>query len=177
MSNLTTLARPYAKAAFALAQQQSDLSGWDRLLAVAATIVSDDTVARVLTNPEVGRDQSLRLIVDALGDSAGEQFSSYLAVLSENKRLGLLPEVARLFSELRQEAEKRLRVRVISAVELEAEQASRLKKALAKRFDREIEMESIIDPSVLGGAVVYAGDQVIDGSLRGRLQRLQAGLA
>jgi len=177
MSNLTTLARPYAKAAFSLAQEQFDLAGWDHLLRTAGAIVSDETVAGLLTNPEVSREQTLGLITDALGESAGERFTGFLSVLGENKRLPLLPEIAVLFSELRQEEEKRLRVQVVSAIELEPDQAQRLEKALAKRFDREIEMENIIDTSVLGGAIVYAGDQVIDGSLRGRLEKLQAGLA
>ena len=135
MSNLTTLARPYAKAAFSLAQEQSDLAGWDHLLQTAGAIVSDETVASLLMNPEVSREQSLGLITDALGDGAGERFNGFLSVLGENKRLPLLPEIAVLFSELRQEAEKRLRVQVVSAIELEPDQAGRLEKALAKRFE------------------------------------------
>ena len=176
-SSNATLARPYAKAAFELAKSQGDLNGWDGLLKTAGEIVADDTVSSLLGNPLVARSAVISLITDALGDSAGESFGGFLAVLGDNDRLALLPEISELFGDLRQEAEKRLQVRVVSAVELSEEQASRMKAALAKRLDRSIELESVVDASVLGGAVIYAGDQVIDGSLKGRLEKLQAGLA
>jgi len=98
-------------------------------------------------------------------------------VLAENKRLPLLPVIKVLFQELREEAEKLLRVRVVSAFPLEEDQATRLKQALTKRFEREILLESEVDKSVIGGAVIYAGDQVIDGSLKDRLMRLANSLA
>ena len=85
-------------------------------------------------------------------------------------------EIAALYKQLRAEAEKRLDVRVVSAVPLDEAQAERMKAALARRFEREISLHNEIDPEVLGGAVIYAGDQVIDGSLKGRLNRLQASL-
>jgi F-type H+-transporting ATPase subunit delta len=97
--------------------------------------------------------------------------------MAENDRLELLPEVSRLFVALREQVEKRLTVRVVSALALEADQAERLGAALAKRFAREIELHNEVDPALLGGAVVYAGDQVIDGSVRGRLTRLESSLA
>ncbi|MDX1460327.1 MAG: F0F1 ATP synthase subunit delta [Xanthomonadales bacterium] len=177
MSNLATLARPYAKAAFGLARSADDLAGWEAALSTAALIVDEPTVARVLTNPQVSRSDAVGLIADALGDGADETFRGFLSVLAENDRLPLLPEVAALFAQLRQEHEQRLSVRVVSAVALDDEQAARLKAALHKRFNREIDMQCDTDPAVMGGAVVYAGDEVIDGSLRGRLQKLQSGLS
>jgi F-type H+-transporting ATPase subunit delta len=98
-------------------------------------------------------------------------------VLAVNDRLPLLPQVHDLFRELRNEAENRLQVRVVSAVPLDDEQAGRMKAALAERFKCEIELENEVNDGVIGGAVVYAGDQVIDGSLRGRLQKLSNSLA
>ena len=91
--------------------------------------------------------------------------------------MSLLPEIRALFQELRAEAENRLRVKVVSAVPLDEDQAARLKAALASRFECEIELDNEIDAEVIGGAVVYAGDQVIDGSLRGRLNKLSNSLA
>jgi F-type H+-transporting ATPase subunit delta len=113
----------------------------------------------------------------AAGDGLNERFVGYLSVLAEYGRLVLLPEITALFRDLRAEAEKRLRVRVVSAVGLDDEQSSRLRDALARRFEREIELTNEIDPKVIGGAVIYAGDEVIDGSLRGRLHKLASSLA
>ena len=98
-------------------------------------------------------------------------------MLADNGRLPLLPQVSSLYHELREEAERRMSVKVVSAVPLDDDQAGRMREALARRFDCEIELENEINAGVIGGAVVYAGDQVIDGSLRGRLQRLSNSLA
>lgn len=180
MSSVTTLARPYAKAAFALAQQDSELGRWEDMLGLAAAIVRNETMADLLGSPHLSDADAVKMIADtadAGGASLDAQFRDYLAVLADNARLPLLPEITQLFRELRAEAEKRLHVRVVSAVRLDDEQSSRLSEALARRFDREIELENEIDPEVIGGAVIYAGDEVIDGSLRGRLQRLSGSLA
>jgi F-type H+-transporting ATPase subunit delta len=177
MSNLATLARPYAKAAFELAQDRDALADWDRLLNVAGQVVSEAPMSALLGNPLARASQAVAIITEALGDEADSTFVNFIGVLGDNDRLSLLPEIAVLFRGFREEAEKRLSVRVVSAIALEQDQAERMKAALAKRFDREIEMVSEIDASVLGGAVIYAGDQVIDGSLLGRLQRLQANLS
>jgi F-type H+-transporting ATPase subunit delta len=177
MSSLTTLARPYAKAAFALAQGEQALARWDDMLGLAAAITADATMAELLDSPQVSSADAARLIVDAAADSIDDRFGDFLTVLGANGRLPLLSEITRLFRELREEAEKRLRVRVISAVPLDEEQSSRMRDALARRFDCEIELENEIDEAVIGGAVVYAGDEVIDGSLRGRLQQLSSSLA
>lgn len=177
MSSLTTLARPYAKAAFELAQNQDALSDWDDLLAVAGVVVSEESMIALLKNPLADSNQAIGILSEALGGNLESRFSNFIGVLGDNDRLSLLPQISGLFRELREEAEKRLSVRVVSAIALEDDQAERMKQALAKRFDREIRMVSEIDASVLGGAVIYAGDQVIDGSLLGRLQKLQANLS
>ena len=177
MSSPTTLARPYAKAAFELAQGQDALSGWARLLGAAGEIVSEESMAALLGNPLADSGLVIGILTEALGGDLDTRFTGFIDVLGDNDRLSLLPEIAALFRQLKDEAEKRLSVRVVSAIALEEEQAERMKKALASRFECEIEMNSEIDASVLGGAVIYAGDQVIDGSLLGRLQKLQANLS
>lgn len=176
MSNLTTLARPYAKAAFELAQAEQALAGWDEMLNLASNIASDDAMAGLLDSPEVSNTQAALIITETAGDAFDGKFRDFLSVVSINARLPLLPEITAIYRTLRDEAEKRLSVRVVSAVPLNEDQSARLRDALARRFDREIELENEIDATVIGGAVVYAGDQVIDGSLLGRLQRLSNSL-
>ena len=177
MSALTTLARPYAKAAFQLARQHGGLGKWDGMLKLAAEIVSDERVAELIESPEVSAEQAQDLVADVAGEHFNDRFKDYLTVLADNGRLPVLGEISELYSELRQEAEKRLEVRVVSAFALEADQQDRLRKALSKRFDADIEIKTEIDQSVIGGAVIYAGDQVIDGSLLGRLKKLEQNLA
>jgi F-type H+-transporting ATPase subunit delta len=180
MSSLTTLARPYAKAAFALAQESADsgaLAKWQSMLVLASQIASNDQVDEVLDSPLVSPGQAVELITSVAGGHFDSGFKDYLAVLGANRRLSLLPEIASLFVRLKQEAEKQLQVRVVSAAPLNDDQANRMKAALAKRFNCAIELDNEIDPGVLSGAVIYAGDQVIDGSLRGRLGKLTTALS
>lgn len=177
MSSLTTLARPYAKAAFQLARAENALEAWDDMLGLAAAIAGDEAVLKLIKSPEVSEKQALALITDAAGDRLDERFRGYLEVLADNDRLPLLGEIKAIYTRLRLEAERRLVARVVSAIELSDEQRERMKRALSRRYDAEVELENEVDPSVIGGAVIYAGDEVIDGSLRGRLRKLEQSLA
>jgi F-type H+-transporting ATPase subunit delta len=177
MSSLATLARPYAKAAFELAQASGDLASWDDMLTLAAAITAERKMADLLENPHIGAARVVELLSDIGGESFNGGFRDYVSVLGSNGRLPLLPEITLLYRHLRQQEENRLHVRVVSAVSLNADQESRMRDALAKRFESEIELVSEIDPGVLGGAVIYAGDQVIDGSLLGRLRKLEQSLS
>ncbi len=176
MSSLTTLARPYAKAAFDLAQTDSKLAAWDDMLSSVATVTEDASMAGWLKSPHLSAGKAVEIIVEAIGGDVGPRFQGYLVVLADNDRLLLCVEISRLFQKLRQDAEKRLEVRVVSAVALQDSETERMQSALAKRFDRAITLNNEIDPDVLGGAIIYAGDQVIDGSLLGRLKRLETSL-
>ena len=177
MSSLTTLARPYAKAAFELAEAEQALAGWNEMLVLASEIVTEPSMANLLGSPEFGNTQAVNLIFEVSGDAFNPRFRDFLKVLADNDRLSLLPQISGLYQALREEAENRLSVKVVSAIALDEDQASRMQQALARRFDCEIELENEIDAKIIGGAVVYAGDQVIDGSLRGRLQKLSNSLA
>ena len=177
MSSLATLARPYAKAAFELAQDEQTLARWDDMLSLASNIATDDSMAKLLDSPDVSNAQVVSIITDSAGEAFDGRFRDFLSVLSSNGRLPLLPYITILYRRLRDKAEKRLSVKVVSAIALDEDQAGRMREALTRRFDCEIELENEIDAEVIGGAVVYAGDQVIDGSLRGRLQKLSNSLA
>ena len=176
MSNTTTLARPYAKAAFELAGVDSATGRWTEMLTLASALVTDETMANLLQSPQLTSDQVVQVLADTGGEAFDSRFRDFLAVLSENKRFPLLPEITELYQRLREEADKLLRVKVVSAFALDEDQATRLKDALARRFEREILLESEVDKSVIGGAVVYAGGQVIDGSLKDRLAKLSNSL-
>jgi F-type H+-transporting ATPase subunit delta len=177
MSSLITLARPYAKAAFELARDEQSLVAWEEMLRLASEMVTEKSMAGLLESPHISSEELVRIITETAGDAFTGRFRDFLAVLGGNGRLPLLPQVTSLFSQLREEAEKRMSVKVISAVPLSDEQAGRLRDALSQRMECEIELDNEINKDVIGGAVVYAGDQVIDGSLRGRLEKLSTSLA
>ena len=177
MSQALTLARPYARAAFSLARDAGALAGWSDALGFAARVAADPQVAAVLGNPALTADNAVTLLAPPASTIDTEAFARFIGLLAENRRLPLLPEIAGLFDELRFEAEKVVKARVTSATALPAGELDTLKAALRKRFGREVEVETAVDESLIGGAVIDAGDVVIDGSLKGKLERLQSALA
>jgi len=153
------------------------LSEWSEMLQISSQIAVDDIVAGAIGSPHVSKQQAADLFLSAGKEQFDNQFANMLGVLAENGRLAILPEISAMYELLRQEEEKRLSVTVVSAVALTGDQHERMSSALKKRFDREINLEAEIDASMLGGAIIYAGDMVIDGSVRGRLQKLATRLA
>ncbi len=147
------------------------------MLQISSQIAVDDIVAGAIGSPHVSKQQAADLFLSAGKEQFDNQFANMLGVLAENGRLAILPEISAMYELLRQEEEKRLSVTVVSAIALTSDQQERMSSALKKRFDREINLESEIDASMLGGAIIYAGDMVIDGSVRGRLQKLATRLA
>ena len=170
MAEKVTLARPYARAAFEAAREHKDYDRWSQMLAAAATTVADARVVKLLSSPRVQPTDLVELIVAANG--ADERGRNFLGTLAQNRRLGVLPEVAAIYEELRAEVENITDVHVTSAVELDEAQRARLAAALKKRLKREVRLHTAVDAGLIGGAIVRAGDFVIDGSLRARLERL-----
>ncbi len=173
MSQLT-LARPYARAAFGVARDADGFAPWSQALGFAARVAADPRVAGLLGDPRLDDAEAVALLAP---EGAAQPVRDFLALLAANRRLALLPEIAGLYEELRAEAERVVKARVTSAAELPAGELDTLKAALRKRFGREVEVETAVDASLIGGAVIDAGDVVIDGSLKGKLERLQAALA
>jgi F-type H+-transporting ATPase subunit delta len=170
MADRLTVARPYAKAAFRQAQAGGDLGSWSGALQGAALAVADPRVKGLLGSPRITGAQLAGLVADA--SSARGDARNFLALLAENKRLPFLPEISQLFEQLKDEAEGVVDVRITSAAQMEAGEQKQLVAALEKRFGRKVHVETAVDPSLIGGAVVRAGDLTIDGSLKSRLERL-----
>jgi F-type H+-transporting ATPase subunit delta len=167
-----TIARPYAKAAFQYAQDAKAFADWSQGLRAAAEIVADPRVAALTKSPQTSQDDLVSIISDVAGDKLKPGMQNFVRVLAENHRLLLLPEIAAHYEELRSDVENTIDVEVVSAVALNSAQAEKLSQALSARLKRKIRMQNSVDATLLGGAVVRAGDLVIDGSLKGRLQRL-----
>jgi F-type H+-transporting ATPase subunit delta len=176
MSELSTLARPYAEAVFRLAQDEKDLAGWSSRLQSLALIVSDAQVARLIADPAVAADRVAGLIVEVAGSDLGERGGNFVKVLAENDRLSLLPEIGAQFEALKANAEGTLEATITSAQALTQAQLDELVAGLKTRFNRTVNVQVAVDPGLIGGAVIAIGDQVIDGSVKGRLQRMSFAL-
>jgi F-type H+-transporting ATPase subunit delta len=172
MAERATIARPYAKAAFEYARGANDFAAWSQALARLAEIVADPRVAALTKSPQWGAADTAGLIIDIAGASLDAGMQNFVRVLTENHRLLLLQEIAAHYEEFRSAVENTVDVEVVSAVKLDAAQSDKLSAALAKRLKRNVRMKNSVDATLLGGAVLRAGDLVIDGSLKGRLERL-----
>jgi F-type H+-transporting ATPase subunit delta len=167
-----TIARPYAKAAFEYARDAGGFAEWSQGLRTAAEIVADSRVAALTKDPQFSPADLAGIITDVAGAKLNPALQNFVRVLAENRRLLLLPEISGHYEKLRSDVENTADVEVISALPLDAAQQEKLAAALSKRLKRKVRMQNSVDASLLGGAVVRAGDMVIDGSLKGRLQRL-----
>ncbi len=169
---MTTIARPYATAAFEYALAHNDLSAWEIMLLSAANITSNADVARLLSSPKVTIKQLADMYCELLASQLNEARKNFILLLAKNERLVALPAMATAFQLARAAQEKTMQVDVISAAKLEDAYLQKLVKALTVRLQRHVELRCQIDPSLLGGAIIRAGDMVIDGSIRGKLTRL-----
>jgi len=172
MAEKTTIARPYAKAAFQYAREHNAFAPWSEMLATASAVVADQRVEKLLTNPRVRPAELVELLAGIGGGGLDANAKNFLETLAQNRRLGLLPEIASMYETLRADIERVADVQVVSATELNEAQRARLTSALKKRLQREVRLHVSVDASLIGGAIVRSGDLVIDGSLKARLDRL-----
>jgi len=172
MAERATIARPYAKAAFAAAREQGRLAEWSRWLGNARSVVLSDEYRLLESSPGVSTAQLEELIAGICGADLDAQGRALLRLLTENGRLDFVPEVAVQFQALEAEARNVADVEIVSAAVLGEAQRERLADALRVRLRRDVRLQCTVDPSLIGGAVVRSGDLLIDGSLKGKLERL-----
>ena len=172
MAEFTTAARPYAKAAFELAQEKNNLEGWSDTLAFMAAVVHNPTMRAILDSPSMTTQQAADLVISVCREHIDAQGENFIKLLAENRRLTLLPEITALYGFYRSEAEGKIDAEVISARKLTQKQMSSITIALKKRLGREVSLTATTDSKLLGGAIIRAGDLVIDGSIRGKLDKL-----
>jgi F-type H+-transporting ATPase subunit delta len=172
MAERTTTARPYAKAIFALARKGNTLTATSASLIRAAEVVADPRVHALLGSPHVTAPQLAEFVTGVTGAGLDEYGRNFISLLAQNRRLGFLPEIAALFEQMKADVENAVDVEVISATALSSDQESRYVAALQKKLGRSVRLHTKVDGSLLGGAVLKAGDLVIDGSIKGRLERL-----
>jgi F-type H+-transporting ATPase subunit delta len=172
-----TIARPYARAAFAEARLDERLGPWSESLRLAAEVVRDPRVAALLGNPRVTAGELARLVIDIAAGRLGAHGENFVHTLAANRRLGYLPEISARFDVLKDNAAGVADVTVSSATALAEAERDKLAAALGRRLKRTVHLHCEVDPRLIGGAVLRAGDLVIDGSLRTRLERIAYELA
>lgn len=177
MAEISTIARPYATAVFELARAAKNYPVWTQQLHLLAAIVADAQVRSLIGNAAVKKEQVVKLIAEVAGDKLDATGRNLVKVLAEHRRLGVLAEIADQYEELRAAAEATLEAEVVSAFPVDAAQQQSIAAALQKRLGRKVNITSTVDPALLGGAIVRAGNLIIDGSALGRLQMLTTRLA
>jgi F-type H+-transporting ATPase subunit delta len=172
MAEKSTIARPYAQAAFDIAKDSNDLKSWSEMLQFLSAVIADDTMTAMIHNPRFQTQDLIEVVLKIAGDRLNKSAQNFVRVVAGNKRLNVLPEIADIYEKHRANAEGTIDAEVISAFELSDEQKQNLVTALKKRLGREINLTTKIDESLIGGSIVRAGDMVIDGSVTGQLEKL-----
>lgn len=171
-----TLARPYARAAFQFAVDNGAVDSWHQALVTVAAVVAEPSVAKVLDDPATTTSQRAATVATVLGDDIPTGVTQFVSVMAENHRLALAGEVATLFAELRSALDAAANVTVTSAFDVADATIEQLAASLTTKLGKTVEMTVETDASLIGGAIIRAGDMVIDGSVRGRLQKLATAL-
>ncbi|MCY3885462.1 MAG: F0F1 ATP synthase subunit delta [Gammaproteobacteria bacterium] len=173
MAELATLARPYANAVFEFAKEEGRLELWSRTLAVLVRTLQEDEVQSLVASPIHSPAKKAITLTDILGDQLSDSMLRFVHVLAENRRLELLPEIQEGFEAKLEEEQRTLTVEMTTAVDLTNEEKTRFTNTLQQRFQRDISLATEVDPNVLGGALIRAGDTVLDGTVRGKLEKLR----
>lgn len=172
MSQLTTLARPYAKAAFETAVFDDNLAQWSASLGVLAAIMQQPKVSKYMSVPSRSAHVQAATLIELCGNEISEKAGNFVRLLASNKRLALLPEISAIFEKLKADRERIVDVDVVSAFTMSAESQQALSAALKSRLQREVKLSTKVDQSLIGGVIVRAGDLVLDSSVRGKLKKL-----
>lgn len=181
MADISTLARPYAKAVFELAQAEGRFEDWQKMLDTLAAIAANEDIQFMLKDPRVSTEVHAEVFLKAAGDvmtgASGGKGNNFVRVLARYRRLAALPAIAEDFTWMRAEAENTVQAELRTAVAASDKQVADIKAALVKRLGRDVELTAAVDEEIVGGAIIRAGDLVIDDSVRGKLERLAARVA
>lgn len=176
MAEITTVARPYAKAAVSYAREQNALANWSGMLSFAAAVAADEKMAAYLARPQLTAAQQADALIAACGDKLDAAGSNFVKQLCANRRVSALPAIRELFEQMVAELQKLGEVNVTSAFAMDEAATAKLAASLKRRFNQDVRVSVEVDPALMGGIVVRFGDLVIDASVRGRLDKLASTL-
>jgi F-type H+-transporting ATPase subunit delta len=177
MAEKSTIARPYAEAIFQLANENKQLKEWSSMLQTVSMIAADADMQAIIGNTSVNKVQLAELIIDVAGDVMTDSGRNLIKLLAENRRIDVLAEITAQFETLKAEAEKTVEAHIVSAMKVSAKQQAMIAEKLKARLGRDVSLTCSVDESLMGGAIIKAGDMVIDGSVSGQLNKLSVELA
>jgi len=177
MSELTTAARPYARAVFEMAKETDTLTNWSESLSFMGAIARNEKVIALLKNPKMARQAGADVFIQLCDNKLDDKAQNLVKTLAENNRIQLLPEISRLFEILKDEAQGSIEAIITTAKKLTKAEEKSIATALKKRLGRKVKLKVSIDKALLGGAIIKAGDLVIDGSIQGRLKKMTIAMA
>lgn len=177
MAENTTLARPYAQAVFDLARDEGNFSDWSDTLALLSAVASDPTMQALIRGSRADRGQIAALFIDVCGEHIDDKASNFVRLLAQNARLEVLPEIAAHYDLLRAEAERVVEAELETPLPVTEAQQEKIISALEKRLGRSVNLLTKTNEALIGGAVIRAGDLVIDGSVQAQLQKLAGNLS
>lgn len=172
MAELSTLARPYAEAAFKRAKQTNSAKVWSEALLFLSALVQDHDLSAIISNPRVAKEKIAQLLLDICQDQIDDEAKNLLKMLIENGKLRLLPKISELFEQYKAENEGYVNVDLYSAYSLTKAEQSKYVSMLEKQLNKKVNAVVSVDKSLIGGILAKAGDKVIDGSIRGQLHQL-----
>lgn len=172
MSELTTAARPYARAVFEMAENTGKLGEWSDMLGFMSGIANNEQVVELLASPKMAKQSGADAFIKLADGKLNDEAENLVSMLAENNRLSLLPEMSSIYEVLKDEAEGSVEAIVTAAKKLTQAEEKSISDALGKRLGRKVKLKVSVDDALLGGAIIQAGDLVIDGSLRGRLSKM-----
>ena len=176
MAELLTLARPYAKAAFAFASEQGATDNWSNALQVLSAAVQDEAFSAYLNRPELTPAEQVSIFAKVLGENQTQAVSNFLMLLADNARLALLPEIEAEYELLRSQNNNTVDVVIESAFPMTSVQEQLLTHALEKKFNAAVNVSVEVNPALIAGVVIRAGDQVIDDSALNKLEKMRTRL-
>jgi len=177
MSELTTAARPYARAVFEMAKESDTLTNWSNSLSFMGQVAANEQVAALLETPKMAKQAGAEAFIQLCDGKLDKKAQNLVKTLAENNRLKLFPDISTLFEVLKDDAEGRVEAIVKTAKKLTKAEEKSIATALKKRLGREVKLKVSIDKALLGGAIIQAGDLVIDGSIQGRLKKMTTAMA
>jgi len=176
MAEIATLARPYAKAVFELAVESDNFDEWSNNLKFLTKLIEDPTISAAIDNPDLGKNTLISILLEVSEDHLSDDAQSFVKILVDNQRLRTIPQIALQYEQLKAEHKGYIKVDIVSAYSLNQQQEQEIKVSLNKRLTKSVDVNVIVDKSLLGGFLIRAGDEVIDVSVKGRLEQLASEL-
>jgi F-type H+-transporting ATPase subunit delta len=172
MAEISTIARPYAVAAYKLGKEQKALAKWSDMLGFATQVANDVKMRAYINDPKVVASDLQATFLKVCGDKLNENAQNLIKVLIEYGRLSILPAITAAFEELKAQDEGTLDAQIIAATKLSATETKDLVKRLEEKFGKKVEATVSVDPEIIGGIKIIVGDTVIDASVKNQLQNL-----